>query len=177
MKTEIWKAHPDFKKLEVSTLGRVRSVKGNYYKISLSNKGYLQVVFRMNEKCVSKLVHRLVAQAFVPNPEEKPEVNHLNENRADNRPENLEWCTHSENNNYGAHNQRSALTQRTSGHCGKPVLIISPSGIAYRFVSQSEAARFIGAASSDVNAVVRGKQQKVRGYSIFENPELLEGKQ
>lgn len=66
---------------------------------------------------------------------------------------------------------------REASHCGKPVLIISPSGIAYRFVSQSEAARFIGAASSDVNAAVRGKQQKVRGYSIFENPELLEGKQ
>lgn len=89
----------------------------------------------------------------------------------------LEWCTRSENNNYGAHTQRSALTQRTTGHCGKPVIIISPSGIAYRFVSQSEAARFIGVASSDVNAAVLGKQQKVRGYKIFEDKQLLEGKQ
>ncbi|QOI69736.1 endodeoxyribonuclease [Lactobacillus phage MLC-A] len=54
--------------------------------------------------------------------------------------------------------------------------VISPSGITYRFVSQSEAARFIGAAASNVNAVVCGKQKKVRGYRIFENPELLEGK-
>lgn len=175
---EQWRPVAGFSKYEVSNKGRVKSLyTGKILHLNATPTGYLYASMVENGKHFSKSVHRLVAQAFVPNTEEKPEVNHLNENRADNRPENLEWCTRSENNNYGSHKQRSALTQRTRGHCGKPVLIISPSGIAYRFVSQSEAARFIGAAASNVNAAVCGKQQKVRGYSIFENPELLEGEQ
>ena len=172
---EQWRPVAGFSKYEVSNKGRVKSLyTGNVLHLTATPTGYLYASMVENGKHFSKSVHRLVAKAFVPNPEEKPEVNHLNEKRDDNRSENIEWCTRSENNNYGTHKQRAALTQRTNGHCGKPVMIISPSGVKYRFVSQSEAARFIGAASSEVNATVRGKQHKVRGYIIFEDPELLE---
>lgn len=73
---EFWKKHPDIEKIEVSSFGRVRSVKGHYYKSLLDSHGYLQVGFRVNGKHVSRFVHRLVAQAFIPNPNNLPQVNH-----------------------------------------------------------------------------------------------------
>ena len=59
--------------------------------------GYMYVGLGKNHKTHPKLVHRLVAETFIPNPENKREVNHKNGNRSDNRVENLEWCTRSEN--------------------------------------------------------------------------------
>ena len=172
---EQWQRVTGLSMYEVSNKGRVRSLyTGKILKLTPIPTGYLYASMVENGRRFNKSVHRLVAKAFVPNPDGKPEVNHLNEDRTDNRAENLEWCTRSENNNYGSHKQRSALTQRVNGHCGKPVVVISPDGIEYRFVSQSEAARFIGAASSEVNAVIRGKQRRVHGYGIYADPELLE---
>jgi hypothetical protein len=62
--------------------------------------GYRAVMLWRDGRCTSYLVHRLIAAAFIPNPAQKPEVNHRNHEKADNRPENLEWVTAQENTNH-----------------------------------------------------------------------------
>ena len=94
---EVGKPIPDFEKFyEVSNLGRV----SNYRKVMrpfINNSGYEVVDLRVNGTRTKKLVHRLVAQAFIPNPNNKCEVNHIDGNKLNNSVDNLEWVTSSEN--------------------------------------------------------------------------------
>ena len=73
--------------------------------------GYKVVALSRNGAVKYKTVHRIVAAAFIPNPARKPTVNHINENKSDNRVCNLEWATHRENDNYGSRNIRMSLSK------------------------------------------------------------------
>lgn len=77
-----------------------------------TKKGYLKIGLYKDGVFNMKRVHRLVAQAFVPNPDNKPQVNHINEVKDDNRAENLNWMTNKENNKYGTKLQRQSETWR-----------------------------------------------------------------
>ena len=117
---EIWKDISGFEGVyEISSYGRVRSVKSG--KILSTSKcggcrGYLSVCLSKNGKRYGKLVHRLVAEAFIPAVEGLSEVNHKDEDKTNNRVENLEFCNHKYNMNYGTRNIRSKDTHIKNGY-------------------------------------------------------------
>lgn len=98
---------------QVSDKGRVRNVMTGKILKALLNKGYLQVTLYKKGEGKQYLVHRLVAQAFVfnPNPQEYDQVNHKSENKTDNCSENLEWCDRKYNINYGTRKERAGKSQ------------------------------------------------------------------
>ena len=122
MYIEIWKWIPGYEGYYmVSTHRRVKSLnyRGNtgktkILKQSTDRNGYKKVGLRKNSKVKVYLVHRLVAQAFIPNPNNLSEVNHKDENKTNNAVWNLEYCTHEYNINYGTGNKR-----RSEAHKGK----------------------------------------------------------
>lgn len=108
MKTETWKPIADYVGLyEVSNKGRVRNLKtGRILKPKNNRRGYLFVGLHKNGAVKNRYIHRLVAQAFIPNPNKLPEVNHKDEIRTNNKLDNLEWISHRDNSNYGKRNER-----------------------------------------------------------------------
>ena len=178
---------------EVSNMGRVRSVKRTvwdsrgYYKIiqerirkpRKNNNGYLQVFLHKEGKRKNCTIHRLVAQAFLPNPDNLPEVNHKDENPLNNNINNLEWCTRKYNQNYGTRNIRAgksisktntnnpklskALTNNPK--LSKSVIAISKvSGLIVEFSSIREAERQLGISHSDITKCCKGKKKSAGNY-------------
>lgn len=88
----------------------VRKLKSKIITPWNDNHGYQVVSLSKSGKVKKYKVHRLVAEAFIPNPDNKPTINHINEIRNDNHVANLEWATYQENNNHGGHNQRVSRT-------------------------------------------------------------------
>lgn len=100
---------------EVSNYGRVMSMVGRTAKerrLVKDNNGYLNVVLSKNGTCKGKKVHRLVAEAFLPNPNNLPQVNHKDEDKTNNAVWNLEWCSMAYNIHYGTGIQRRADKQK-----------------------------------------------------------------
>ena len=108
---EIWKNIQGYEGLyQISNLGRVKSLHYNKEKILKPNKygaGYYGVALSKNNKHKRYSIHRLVAIAFIPNPNNLPQVNHKDEDKTNNRVDNLEWCTNEYNMNYGTRNERA----------------------------------------------------------------------
>lgn len=107
----IWRDIEGFEGLyQVSNTGQIRSLrfgKTKILKVMADNRGYKSLSLYKNGKGKTYRVHRLVAQAFIPNPNNLPEVNHKDENKANNHVSNLEWISHKDNVNYGTRNKRT----------------------------------------------------------------------
>lgn len=118
MKKEIWKDIKGYEGLyQVSNFGRVKSLvnnKGQYREKILNpiiGNGYYRVRLFKNKQNKLYSVHRLVAEAFIPNPDNLPQVNHRDENKLNNSVDNLEWCDNKFNMNYGTARQRMVEKQ------------------------------------------------------------------
>ena len=105
---EIWKPIKDFEeKYAISNYGKIKNIKTNKILKEKKNKrGYLYIGLFKNKKQYAFRINRLVAQAFIPNPNNYPQVNHKDENKLNNCVNNLEWCTAKYNANYGNRNKK-----------------------------------------------------------------------
>ena len=129
MENEIWKDIKGYEGIyQVSNFGRVKSLervnsRGNTVKERIlkphkTEKGYLHIVLCKDGKTKLYRVHRLVATYFIPNPENKPEVDHINGQKDDNRVENLRWVTSKENINNPTTKKKMKYRIKTAIHCG-----------------------------------------------------------
>lgn len=116
---EIWKDIDGYEGLyQISNYGQVKSLKDNHgnprekiLKGVKNHKGYLRLTLYKNKKMINYSVHRLVAQAFIDNPNNFETVNHINEDKTDNRACNLEWMSVADNNRYGTGYERRSIKQ------------------------------------------------------------------
>ena len=170
MSKEIWRDVKGYEGLyQVSSDGRVKSlgrkdrfgrvIKERILEPAVTHNGYLRVGLHVDGKRKMLRVHRLVCEAFHENPDNKSEVNHVNENKTDNRACNLEWSTRTENCNHGSRNERVAKA------LSKPIGQFSLDGKLIKvWQSACEARKQTGFDQGYVGAVARGKFKQAYGY-------------
>lgn len=140
----------------VTEEGKVWSYRSNkFLKQTLTNAGYPTVKLCKDGKSKTYMVHRLVAETFLENPDNLPVVNHINEDKTDCRVCNLEWCNYHYNNSYGV----AVETRRKKA--SKKVYCVE---LDKEFNSQTEAAKEIGVSSSRISECCRGITKKAGGY-------------
>lgn len=158
---EEWTDVKDYEdKYQVSSIGRVRNkITHRILKHALNKNGYHRVNLFNESGMKSKFVHRLVAQAFIPNPENKPQVNHIDEDKTNNMVSNLEWMTAKENNNHGTRNERSSRKQSI------PIIAINlKTGESRKFYGTNECARQLSLDSGNICKVLKGRLKQFKGY-------------
>ena len=175
----VWKTYPEFPFIQANQFGEVRTidrtitgkngrkllVKGRVLKQQLLPDGYLQVHFRVNRKSIFMYVHRIMASCFIPNTNNWPEVNHKDNNRANNVVSNLEWCTHQYNQDY-----KKNFGTSSAEVLGKPVFAVNlETGKVLYFESQSEASRQLGVHSGGIGDVLKGRLNQIGGYWFTED--------
>lgn len=176
---EIWKPVVGYEGMyEVSNLGNIKSLNYNGTREKRVMKptdfggGYLRVKLWKNKTPKLFFVHRLVAQAFIPNPDNLPEINHKDENPSNNRVENLEWCDRKYNINYGTRTEKYIRTN-TNGKKSKQVVQYSLDGEAIKvWPSTSEIQRQLGFRSGNISNCCKGRQKTAYGF-IWQYPVLF----
>ena len=157
---EIWRDVVGYEGLyKVSTEGNIKSIRRNKLLSLETNKaGYKKIsLYNKTRKCYS--VHRLVAETFIPNPENLPCVNHKDENKSNNCVDNLEWCTVEYNNTYGTRLERMSRTR------SKTIIQLSLEGDFIReWDSASEVARVLGYNQSNICSCCNNKRKTAAGY-------------
>lgn len=134
--------------------------KGRIIKPVRCTNGYYEIHLHVNGKRKIKLLHRTVAETFIENPDQLPEVNHRDEDPSNNNVDNLEWCTSKYNANYGTRNQRMVKEKYL-----KPVGMFDKNGEKIKtFKCLREAARETGADVSSLIRVCKGRQKTCVGY-------------
>ena len=184
---EVWKAVPGYEGLyEVSNIGRVKSLDHyvNHHtagkalrhgKVLTPCKGsgpYQMVMLSKENKHHPCRVHRLVAEAFIPNPDSLSDVDHIDCDKLNNRVENLRWCTHADNMGFAKANgrmnpkpwsERSEESRRNSSAANRRAIVRSD---GKQYESTTQAAKDLGVSRGAVSHVLRGLTQTCQGYSF-----------
>lgn len=179
MAKEVWKDVKGWEGFyQVSSLGRFKGVerldsrgykqKERIMKGYDNGHGYIHVYGSKNGIVKTLKLHRIIAEAFIPNPNNLPCVNHKDENRANNHVDNLEWCTYSYNNTYGDRIDRikeSKGWKKQLSDSKTPIYVIE-NGNKKWYKSQAQAAEELGLDKSNLNACLKGRIKSHRGYTF-----------
>lgn len=150
----LWVDIPNYEGLYlVSTDGQVKNSKGRKIKPTKDKEGYLRITLTKNGKQKSYGAHRLVALAFLPNPENKLEVDHKDTNVCNNNVTNLQWVTRTENRN-------NPLTMKHSSKC---VYCIE---LQKYWLSQKECSEELDISKSSISSCCKGRQKQAKGYTF-----------
>lgn len=179
---EIWKDAKGYEEYyEISNLGKVRNkINKNIKKQTNNGRGYMSVNLWHNNKGNTKYVHRLVAESFIKNADNKPEVHHKDSDRSNNCVDNLAWVTSKENNNFDEHlkrltsNENWIKTRKSSMAKAREKSIVLNSyktvfekdGVEYVFDSLALGCRELGLDKGGATRVANGKQKHTHGYKI-----------
>ena len=188
MNKEIWKDVKDYEGLyQVSNLGRVKrlewkrfslgkwqTIKEKVLKQTIGTTGYWHISLNKNGSHNTYKVHRLVARAFIPNPDNLPCINHKDNNPLNNKVENLEWCTYKYNNNYKDHNKKlsqSRLGKKASDETRQKLRDSNPKMLSVQCIeteiiykSINEASRKTRVDASAISKVCKGKYKTAGGF-------------
>lgn len=156
-----WKPIQGFEKYYlVSDSGQVWSLRRHRaLKPKIDRYGYEVVVLSVAGYSHHRTVHRLVAQAFVPNPHNLATVNHINEDKVDNRAVNLVWMSVADNDNYGTRNEKMANTK-----CRFPIEQILSDGTAIQYKGVKDASRKTGINRCCIAQCCKNKRKTAGGY-------------
>lgn len=165
---EIWRDIKGYENIyQVSSLGRVKSlervsylgkiIKEKILKNSFNHRKYLVVHLSKDGKSKVVTVHRLVAEAFIPNPENKLEVNHIDEDKTNNCLNNLEWVTSKENSNWGSRLSRISKSK------SKKIKVIYRDNTYEYWESQTIFSKNFGVSVQGINDVLNGKVKTCYG--------------
>lgn len=166
---EQWKPIEGYPNYEVSNLGRIKSLNYNHtnteklLKPQKDGCGYLFVSLCKDGKIKLSFVHRLVAQAFIENPNNLPQVNHKSEVKTENFVENLEWCNRKHNCNFGKRNEKIA-EKLTNGITSKKVYQYTPQGELIKIWGSTAECGRNGFNYSNIASCCRGKLKTSQGY-------------
>ena len=160
---EIWRDIDGYEGLyQISDKGRVKSLKYGKERIlrpGIDGSGYYFIILYNDSVSKHFKLHRLVAQTFIPNLYNKPQVNHLDENKLNNSVNNLEWATAKENTNYGTRNEKAGYS------LSRPILQYSKSGeFIKEWRSASEVERLLGINHSHIIQSCKGKRKSAGGF-------------
>ena len=158
--SEKWKDIKDYENYEVSNLGRVKNKKtGRILKPEKTRDGYMRVSLCKDGIQRHALLHRLVSLTFLPNSQNLPQVNHKDEDKTNNCLDNLEWCDHKYNNNYGTKNERQAEKM------SKPVLQFDLLGnFIKEWPSMMKVYEELGIHQGNISSCCSGNRKSAGGY-------------
>ena len=156
-------------KYQISNLGRLRSfarsVEPLIFAPHYDKDGYIMYGLRRNGKIYTKKAHRLVASAFIPNKDNLPQINHIDEDKTNNRVSNLEWCSHLYNNRYGTKRQRISFYAMYRGHTLRKVRQYTKDGLFVKeHISSRMAERETNIKHQNIIETCRGGQTQSGGY-------------
>lgn len=164
---------------QISTAGRVKHLaqthanrfgkckKREHFVGYKGSNGYMYVILHKDGKPHTVSIHRLVAEAFIPNPHNYDCINHKDESHDNNNVENLEWCSRKYNNNYGTIKERRSVIMNAHPSTSKQVMCVQENGYLVSYPLARAAAKALNVNPSNIINCCNGKQKTCRGMEFY----------